>query len=215
MAHLPHRPSSTSSVSNNPPRERRPVSWPPTVDGRFVPNFSAWQPGDFLLMEARPGRSNPVQTYQKRHPDPMVRQWADWTHCAIYLGDGLMVDTVYQDRVRIRRVFTETDNRRIAVRRLSNTFCTGDERKLLAELAAMAEGVKYASLLQLVLGRLSAQSGTGNLPTVLVCSTLVDWAATRAGIGLSQMVSGDLLPAHLMNHPWLQDVNPVHWCISI
>lgn len=162
-------------------------------------------------MECRSSR-NWVRFCQSKHPNSDIRQNASWTHCAIYVGDGLIVDTMPKDGARIRRLFPETD-RLIAVRRIDPALSTADERLRVAEIATCTENVPYTSYLKLGLGNGATKLAPSGWPQSLYCSSLVYWVADRAGVPLTLAPNFDpeMLPAGLMSNSYLKDVS-ASWC---
>lgn len=213
---LPPLPAVLNQHQQSAAGEKRPLSWPATAPA--IPNLSGWQPGDVLVMKALP-TSQPIVAFQKRHPDTKVHAFADWTHCAVYIGDGLMVDTRPSWGARIRRLYPETVQREIAVRRLKSAILSSPplEREMLGEYSALLEDVPYMSYVNLGLSAYLKRNvgmplNSGKLPSALVCSSLVEYAADKAGVALRFEPSSvdPILPASLMSHPWLEDV-PADW----
>lgn len=74
--------------------EPRPVAWHARLG--WVPNFKKWKPGDLLVMEKLPGGgifSSGIEAYQKARVHRGAQRYVDCTHCAVYIGDGLIADS--------------------------------------------------------------------------------------------------------------------------
>jgi len=207
---LPKRPSSANQLASGSNAEPRRLAWPSPPVAEVIPNFETWALGDILVMESRSSR-NWVQFYQSKHGSSDIRQSASWTHCAIYVGDGLIVDTMPKDGARIRRLFPETD-RAIAVRRIDPALTTADEGLRIAEIATSTERIPYTSFLKLGLGNGATTLAPNGFPQSLYCSSLVYWVADRAGVPLTLAPNFDaeMLPAGLLFNSYLVDV-PSFW----
>jgi hypothetical protein len=172
-----------------------------------MPNFNAWTPGDILVFEALP--NNPltpvIEAYQKVNATTGARPYADCTHCAVYLGDGLIADARFRRLMGIRRLWPETLRRKLCVLRFDHSIVTSAEVQLFVEETLALEDVKYgASPIAFAKWR-SGQFLNQSAPSGLVCSAVIEYAANRAGIPLAKArkVYGPMLPASLMAHPWL------------
>jgi len=159
------------------------------------------------------GNYSPVELYQAHHRLNGVKRNSEWTHCAIYLQDGVMVDAMPQNGTRLRRLQPEAAARDITVLRIKDSFSEEDERLRIAEIAACCEGTPYSSYLGLLLNKpfnsQVSSNGGNQTPKAMVCSTLVEFATDQAGLFLSHVQYPEfeeMLPASLMYHPWLEPV---------
>lgn len=208
---LPIAPTSVQGIQPGATPSARPIAWP--VSEIAVPNLVDWAPGDILVMETLGTTGSAlVEGFQQSSPIAAVRAHARWTHCAVYISRGLIVDSRPWHGGRVRRLCTETAHRRITVLRIKATVATRAERHRLAEVAAELEDVSYSywSLgwaQPLPNGSQNAGS-SGALPRSLICSALVGFAASKAGIALEYApgAATPLLPAGLMVHPWLEEI---------
>jgi hypothetical protein len=213
---LPHRPSSNHVFPAKASAEPRPLAWPRA--SKAIPNFSDWLPGDIVVMETS-SANNPVAVFQKRTKERDMVKFADWTHCAVYIGDGLIVDTRWKQGATIRRLFPETGHRRIVVRRFDPAIVPPAHCKIFADVVAEFEGVPYAKYWHTLqhaqshhLQNGGVTQGSNGVPTRMICSSLVTFAAHRSKIAIRPppLSNSPILPASLMFHPWLTDV-PVEW----
>ena len=206
--HLPPRPSSITPTIAARTRELHQLAWPDSPSAEVIPNLSAWLPGDILVMSTL-SPTSAVRVYQARQSDKQIKKYADWTHCAVYIGHGLMVDTMPKNGARVRRVFPETSRRTIAVRRPDPSQFTDEEALNIAEIATAMEDIPYTSYLRLGLGNGFTSTGANGLPKELYCSSLVFWAADQAGVPLTiaPNYAAESLPACLMFHPNLVDID--------
>lgn len=162
-----------------------------------------------MVMRGSPNSA--VSLFQAAQNDPTLTPYRDWTHCAIYVGAGLMVEAVPWHGARVSRIFRAAKTRDIVVLRVRGT---PDQRKLAAEKALEVEGVPYATFL---IGRhvLNGGAGPGQRPTSLVCSSLVTFALRQAKIALRPIGShSQMLPASFMAHPWFTAV-PTRWHLAL
>jgi uncharacterized protein YycO len=212
---LPVCPSSFTGLFQRP---ARPVSWP--VGLQFLPNLDDWREGDILVMEQVPNAiaSYAVVGIQQAHPDKQIQAYAHCTHCAVYVGNGLIADARLGTVAGVRRLSNEAGRRRISVLRFDARSVTADEVRRFVEVIFEFEGVPYvrgpAGLIQWLRGYNGSISG---LPRSVVCSSLVEWAAAEAGVNLRQtmrhMNMGPSLPAMFMTLPLLTHV-PAQWHIA-
>lgn len=191
-------------------REARPLSWPFDPRG-WVPNFNDWNEGDLLVMEQVPGDQTAaiVRTYQAQNAPYAARQYADCTHCAVYLGEGLIADSRFRKAVTIRRLFPELIRRRVAVLRWDSTFVHKDQVRGFLRAVFDLENVPYAqsppSLFRWHSGRYLSSPATNGL----VCSGLIEYAAYQVNMDLAKAPGQHcpMLPAAFLTHPWLRRIN--------
>ena len=194
------------SILPAPPAVARPMAWPWPWN---VPNLADWQPGDVLVMRGSP--NSLVSLFQAAQNDPQLKVNSHWTHCAIYVGDGLMVEAVPWHGARVSRIFPSARARDIWVLRVRGT---PDQRKLAAEKALEVEGLPYSTFL---IGHhvLNGGAGPGNNPTSLVCSSLVTFALRQAKIALRPVGQhSQMLPASFVSHPWFTPVS-TRWHLAL
>lgn len=195
-------------------QENRPVPWPFSLG--IVPNLSQWEVGDILVMHST-SPSNVVVQAQMNHPDPRVSAVAQWTHCAIYVGDGLILDARFLRTASVHRLSPDAEVRAIEVLRFDDAAVTADERRLFAEKALELEGVPYMySPVGYALMQQGSYPNHGHPGLGLVCSSLVEKAALDAGIGIihAPQVISPIVPGSLLLHPWLVRVHS-EWRVAI
>jgi hypothetical protein len=184
------------------------------------PNTSDWWPGDLLLTrDIEPDRvSRAITSAQVRggyHQDD-----SDWTHAALYLGDGLNVCEASFDSpwrggdVRITRLWDYCGSYALRVRR--STFITEEETGWLMAVSALThlrEDYDFSYVWKLAL---QAWSGRGFWqsdirvsikPSALVCSTLYADAHNRVTRRLLGESNGLCVPAYLSQCRELDEIN--------
>ncbi len=156
-----------------------------------------------------------IENFQKQAAPAAAKAFSSCTHCAVYLGDGLIADSRFRRRIGIRRLYPETFKRRICVWRLDPAIGRpGVLRRFVDELLDL-EDMPYGATLTAMLPWM-ANNFLGTRPKGLVCSAYIEYAANRAGIAFSCAtgVVGPMLPSSFMVHPFLQLV-PAHWCRTL
>jgi len=208
---LPVYPSQSPSIGTF---ANRPWSWPKTLG--WVPNLATWLPGDILLFDSLPGLAGKaIQAYQAANAHASARQFANLTHCAVYLGGGLIADSRFRRLVGVRRLWPETMKRATCVLRFDPKEISPDEVRDFVEEIYELEDVPYGATPWAYKNWRNGTFRHNGAPTGLVCSALIELAATKAGIPLSlaRKVTGPMLPASFMAHPWLLPVQ-AEWQIS-
>lgn len=212
-------PQTQAAIGANP-TEQRPLSWPAKPNG-WVPNLSDWRPGDLLVMErvsngAGAGAiTTAIEAYQRKFAHPAARTFADCTHCAVYLGDGLIADARYGKVVTIRRLFPEVFRRKMCIVRWDYNVITKAQVRGFTRAVFDLEGVPYSNS-PLAIFQWHQGSLNGSVPARnLVCSALIEYAAKQVKIALSKApgVTYPMLPASFLAHPWLTQV-PVDWRVG-
>jgi Permuted papain-like amidase enzyme, YaeF/YiiX, C92 family len=172
-----------------------------------VPNFSEWQLGDIVLVASDGSLgSRLVTTAQATSRNALVREAARFTHAAVYVGDGMLIDAAVQDGVLRRSVWHYCQRRALTLRRLPSTAIPDADVADIAKAATRHLGEAY-SLSAAVFSKLIP--ATQPDPQRLFCSTFVGLVVTEA-TGLSLTASREhrpLHPATLAVHPELQAVS--------
>jgi len=192
----------------------RPHSWPRQLG--WVPNFAQWRPGDILVFDGVGGLiGNAIQTYQKAKAHNGAKPFANFTHCGVYLGEGLIADARFKRLIGVRRLWPETMKRALCVLRFDPQHITSDEVRDFLEEVYSLEDIPYGTAPAAIKSWLSGTFLSKAIPSGLVCSALIEYAASRAGIPLSlaRKVSGPMLPASFMAHPWLLPVQ-AEWFLA-
>lgn len=171
-----------------------------------VPNFSDWKPGDVVLVEAN---SWPIPAAQLLSTNPLRRSGFRWSHAAVYVGNGEVVDAVYPTGVITQTVWNYCQHRQIRVRRLNVPNIPTTHIQQIATVARSCVGQPY-SRAQLLLSLLHLAGKPRH--DELYCSTFVAFSIDDAtGLDLSYLPAWQpIYPAILAMHPWLDDV-PLEW----
>ncbi len=179
-----------------------PKGWP----GTYVPNFSDWRPGDIALAHRTPdaiGRG--IQAAQAISFSPVTQAGSAFSHAAIYVGEGMLVDATLAHGVSYQSVWNYCQTRALKVRRISHPNIPMEDIEEVALEAQRHIGKSY-SLLQAVVSKLVP--GTTPQPNALYCSTFVGLVVANAtGLDLSHDPAHQPLhPGTLAAHPFLTDV---------
>ena len=179
-----------------------PAGWP----GVFVPNFSDWRVGDIVVAHHTPDLVGlGILSAQSASASPVTRAGRVYSHAAIYVGAGMVVDATLALGISEQSVWNYCQTRALQVRRIDDpTVPTAD----IADIAASARlhvGESY-SWFQALVSKI--WPGTVPIPGSLYCSTLVGLVVTEAtGIDLgSDPAHQPLHPGTLAAHPELTDV---------
>lgn len=196
-----------ADLSDAPPSEATaPKNWP----GHLVPNLSDWQPGDILLVARDDGKLGlGIEVAQRLSAAAAVRRAAAFTHAAIYLGDGQLVDATPIDGVAQRSVWFYCQRRTVALRRLNAPSGVVGWGAAISATALRHVGEEY-SLLAAIQSKLLPTAEPD--PLRLYCSTFVGLVLAEAtGVLLwTRREHRPLHPATLASHPDLHEV-PLEW----
>lgn len=180
--------------------------WP----GTYIPNFSQWLAGDIVLVGAAPNLIGHVlragQAFTTR--TSLLDDANYWTHAALYVGKGQLVEAVFPDGVIESSIWRYCENRSVLVRRLDAPFTLNDG-VVAAQKAKTLVGNPYSwqEVMRSVL-----IPGTEPDPQRFYCSTFVGFTI-NASTGFSLYGAREHLPLHpstLARHPDLMDVH-VEW----
>lgn len=156
--------------------DARPLAWP--HDEAYLPNFSDWRSGDVLLMEAEPrGMGQVIRGVQASSRNERTRAGAAWSHCGIYIGEGLVIDCVPVHGVRIAPVWAYASKRRTALRRFLDVDLDALVGKDVASaaLALFNRAYSYRAISEVMFN----QAAQANVDA-LFCSTFVAVAYSQA-----------------------------------
>jgi hypothetical protein len=196
----------------------RPLVWRPLL----VPNVDEWQPGDIVLV-MRSGASGMVLGPGQVLIGPAPANTRDWSHCAIYAGEGFVVDAMPRGGVQVRSLFEYCEKRATALLRLeiNGAWLNEAQGREIVRKARTLVDTPYAfgNLIRLALARLAQMlrgkptGGTSAPPKAsrLFCSSLVVVAYNAINIQLEQDPDvAPCLPANLPSHAslWSQGT---HW----
>jgi uncharacterized protein YycO len=188
-----------------------PTHWPAWE----VPNFSDWRLGDIVLVGAQSGFSL-VKLAQLTHHNPLMQAGAHWTHAGIYVGNGDIVDAVFNKPSQVVRqsVWNYCHDREIRIKRIASPKIPSQSIAQIAAVAQTYVGSPYSGPQTILawLGRRAAQ-----LPDAeaLYCSTVVALAVAQAtGVNLAfPRDCQPVFPAILAVHPYLADVQ-LEWRLA-
>jgi cell wall-associated NlpC family hydrolase len=178
-----------------------------------VPNFSEWRLGDIILVATDGGKAGRgIQAAQAMSRNERVREAARFTHAAVYIGDGMLIDATVQQPIMRRSVWHYCQRRMITLRRIPSAAVNAISPSDIEAIATAAEahiGEAY-SLSAAIFSKLIPNTEPD--PKRLYCSTFVGLVITQA-TGLRLTASREhrpLHPATLAVHPELQTV-PLEW----
>lgn len=164
------------------PRERNiPSDWP----GTYVPNFSDWREGDIVLVHGTQTSGAMIRAGHHFSWKSSLIAGRDWSHAAIYVGDGEVVDCCLGVGVQKQSVWNYCQNRAITRRRLVDLSIPLNHIMDIANIARTKINSSYSVIEPLLakLGWPPAQSPNGE---ALYCSTFVSLVIAEAtGIQLN------------------------------
>jgi hypothetical protein len=187
-----------------------------------VPDWSAWHPGDLLLTQS-PEPDRVSQQIQSTQALGYLKEFAVWTHAAVYLGDGLMLCEAQFDlpktcRVIIAKVWEYIGTHHLMLKRSLHAQ-TVERGWAIAAAAASQLGADYDWKFVLKMAKDRAFLGdkvwlndrSGKVTAgALVCSSLYSTAhAYVTDVALSDKLNGLCTPAFLagLEDPHLQTID--------
>lgn len=160
-------------------RQQREPQTPKAWPGTYVPNFSDWRLGDIVLVEAIGFAGLVIRAGQAVSTNPMMALGNRWSHAAVYVGDGDVVDACYGTTIQRRSLWQYCQGRAVTVRRIDDPAIPAADVRDIAAAALSHVGESY-SVLQIVLGKLGwPQAQTPN-PDGLYCSTFTGLVVAEA-----------------------------------
>lgn len=202
-----HAEAARQGVGRAPRDPNAPPGWP----GTYVPNLSDWRLGDILLAKGTGLVGVGIQLGQSITARPHMALGAAWTHAAIYVGGGMVVDATGKLGVDEQSLWNYVERRPITLRRITDPAVTRAEIDDIAACARTHIGEPYSTL-QVILAKLGW--GTAQTPNrnALYCSTFVGLVVTEATqVELaSKKRYQPLYPGVLATHPGLTSV-PLEW----
>lgn len=197
----------TQGLGNARREHPLPGCWP----GTYVPNLSEWEEGDIVLVEAAGFSGLVIRGVQAGTMNIAMLQGALWSHAAVYVGNGMVVDAAFPAGVTAQPLWNYSATRAVTVRRVGDPTVSLAMRRFIGVSATTHVGQPY-SLLQAALAKLGIPSAQAPNPNALFCSTFAGLVVAEAtGIRLwSDPKHQPLLPAILATHPDLDTV-PVEW----
>lgn len=203
-----HAQAAAQGVGRAPREPNVPAYWP----GTYVPNLSDWKPGDIVLVEAAGLGGGLIQLAQTITAKPLMGLGSQWSHAAIYIGQGMVVDATFGAGVQQQSVWNYCQLRAITLRRIDDPSIPAADIANIAMYAQLHVGQSYSAL-QALLGKLGwpASAKTPN-PNAVYCSTFAGLVVAEATtINLAAHPSCQpLYPAVLAMHPDL-DAVPLGW----
>jgi cell wall-associated NlpC family hydrolase len=185
-----------------------PAGW---VSPALLPNLDAWQRGDVVLVSATADASGAlIRTAQRVSLNRLMVQGHAWSHAAIYVGKGQIVDACFGQPVACRSVWEYCSTRALTVRRIDDPSVPLKDVTAIADAALSYVGKPYSAI-EAVLSKLVR--GRKPRPDRLICSTLVG-LAIQDGTGVDLSASPEhrpLFPGVIAEHPALQTVL-LEWC---
>lgn len=204
-----------------PPPQTAPARW----QAKLVPNLADWQPGDVVLVGRR-GLSGNLIALAQRLILPIGMADGHWSHCAIYIGGGEVIDAMPGNGkgVRQRDLQEYCQLRNVARLRLelAGSLLNPVDGKRVADTAAMMLTLPYAMS---SLGGIAARSlvtlfGMSQLQVrsqvkKVYCSSLVVMAYLGLGIRLDDDANVlPCMPANLQFHHALW-TGAVTWHVTV
>jgi uncharacterized protein YycO len=182
-----------------------------------VPNLSDLQAGDVVLVKADPsplgatirGVQGSLLSASPPHGDP------DWTHVGLYVGEGLIVETVPGHGVRYCPVSQYAAQRDLRARRLVRRGAQLSVQDGQQIVRAAAEFFEQKYSYRSIVNHLMMQAKVSN-PAAFFCSSFVAIAYMK---GIKVLLETDvrhrpLFPATLANHPWFDDID-LEWRTAV
>jgi hypothetical protein len=188
----------------------------------YVPDWSAWHPGDLLLTQS-PNPDKVSQQIQNAQALGYGDKLALWTHAAVYLGDGLMlceaqIDPPNACSVIIAKVWEYIGSHYLMLKR-SLHAPTPERGWAIAAAAATKLGAAYdvKFILKFVADRVRLgdavwlKDQTSKVTVgALVCSSLYSTAhAYATDVPISDKLNGLCVPAYLagLEDPHLREID--------
>lgn len=204
---LPALNALTAPLQPGTAREAQVLSWPTAA---AIPNFSQWQVGDVVLVRSDgstmakiiEGVQNSLRSSQLPIGSP------DWTHVAMYVDQGLVIESVPRYGIRYCPIHEYAQTRELRVRRLlrGGAPITPSEGTSLVHEASryFEQAYSYWAIAR----HLFMQMALPNADQFF-CSSYVAVVHTKAlKVTLEQLADHrPLLPATLVNHPAFADLD--------
>jgi hypothetical protein len=188
----------------------------------YVPDWASWHPGDLLLTQS-PSPDGVSQQIQNTQALGYAKEFAVWTHAAVYLGDGLMlceaqIDPPKTCRVITAKVWEYIGSHHLMLKRSLHAE-TVERGWAIAAAAASQLGADYDVKFILKMAKDRAFLGdrvwlkdqSGKITSgALVCSSLYSTAhAYVTDVALSDKLNGVCSPAFLagLEAPHLRNID--------
>lgn len=176
-----------------------------------MPNFSDWRAGDIVLVEAIGFVGGVIQAGQMITTNPLMAAGSQWSHAAIYIGNGMVVDATWGAGITAQSLWTYCQSREVTLRRIDDPSIPAADIQDIAKYAASHIGEPYSAI-QALLAKLGWSGAQTPNPSALYCSTFAGLVVTEAtGVDLSSdPIWQPLYPAMLASHSELVAV-PLEW----
>lgn len=177
-----------------------PAKWPAPL----VPNFSDWSEADIVLVgNDGTAAGNLIVTSQYASISAATRAGALYTHAALYIGNGMLIDSTAKVGIAARPVWEYCKDRQLTVRRVPGL--SDAETSQIVSKAKSHDGKAY-SWFQLIASKFIPL--TEPHPEHLYCSTFVGLVVAQgSGRKLSsQWRHRPLHPGTLAGHGGLDTV---------
>lgn len=188
-------------------REPPVLTWTTTV---AIPNFSDWQVGDLVLVKSDgstmakiiEGVQGSLQSSQPPTGDP------EWTHVALYVDQGLVIESVPRRGIRYCPVQEYAQTRELRVRRLLRGGAPITPKEGTDLIHEASRYFEQAYSYWAIARHLFMQMAIPNADQFF-CSSYVAVVHTKAlKVTLDQLAQHrPLLPATLVNHPAFADLD--------
>ena len=176
------------------------------------PNFSAWLPGDIVLVHK--GHELKDELLSKGQLIALLaRSKASYvhhevTHAGIYIGDGRMIDAAQGAGVQELSVWRYAGTRALQVRRVRRL--SDRERVEVASFAVSQVGRSY-NMLALAVGEHREVRSGENLDSYYCSQLVLESVADAASMDLAEYARHrPFFPPMMVDHPALEAVD-VHW----
>lgn len=149
----------------------------------YTPDEGRFLPGDVLLVTGTNEVAKLIKRVQERGGfDPCH---ARWTHAALYIGNGQLVEATPFGGIRVGQLAKTTFGRELLVRRVSNHLAMEDRYKVaINALTGLGRGYSLGSVVPLAWQALTGKLWQGerrpDFRSVTICSSLVRNAYSTA-----------------------------------
>jgi cell wall-associated NlpC family hydrolase len=203
-----HSEAARQGLGRAPREPNVPAIWP----GAYVPNLSDWLPGDIVLVERHGASGMLIGAGQSITINPLMFRGRNWSHAAIYVGGGMIVDASVGAGIQEQCVWKYCHHRALSLRRLADPSVPSADIAMISKFARSHIGEPY-SVLQILLAKLGwPPSSQVPNPAALYCSTFAAMVVAEATtIALAADPKWQpIYPAMLAMHTDLSPV-PLEW----
>lgn len=164
-----------------------------------------------MLVEAAGFFGAVIQAGQAITSNPVMSLGSRWSHAAVYVGNGILIDAVYGTGIQQCSLWTYCHHRAITVRRIDDPAIPAADVAKIAGCAVSHIGEAY-SVVEAVLAKLGWPSAQTPNASALYCSTFAALVIAEAtGFELASDPQWQpLYPSMLAAHSDLSVV-PLEW----